>query len=284
MIDLGIAMAPYGTYAPSIIDRMVISATGSMPSNWLGLRAAIALRRIVTMRKPAHPFDVERWGLRVRLWSTGNGCEKNLLFTPQMYEVPELEELMGEIIAAQSRNRIFHFVDIGANVGLFSLFVAAHAGRRARIIAVEPDPENFARLSFNLAANESHRIEAVHAALGDMEGDAVIVPNVEDRGGIKVRMAQAGEESAIQCIPLPRLLAGRFDYIDALKADTEGCEDKILIPFFERFDKEMWPRLIILEDQRSAWSTDLFSYLDAKGYVVTRRTKLNAILRRARGS
>ena len=117
-----------------------------------------------------------------------------------------------------------------------------------------------------------------------MEGNAVIVPNVEDRGGIKVRMAQAGEESTIQCIPLPRLLAGRFDYIDALKADTEGCEDKILIPLFEQFDKKMWPRLIILEDQRNAWSTDLFSYLDAKGYVVTRRTKLNAILRRARGS
>lgn len=275
-------MTPYGTYAPSMIDRMVIGATGSLPSNWFGLRAAIALRRIVTMRKPAHPFDVERWGLRVRLWSTGNGCEKNLLFTPQMYEVPELEELMCEIMAAQSKNRIFNFVDIGANVGLFSLFVAAHGGSRARIIAIEPDPENFARLSFNLAANESHGIEAVQAALGDMEGDAVIVPNMSDRGGTKVRMAQAGETSTIKCIPLPELLAGRFDYIDALKADTEGSEDKILIPLFEQFDRRMWPRLIIVEDQRSAWSTDLFSYLDAKGYVIARRTKQNAILRCAR--
>jgi FkbM family methyltransferase len=40
-------------------------------------------------------------------------------------------------------------VDIGANVGLFSMFVAAAADIGAKIIAVEPESGNFERLLFN---------------------------------------------------------------------------------------------------------------------------------------
>jgi len=42
----------------------------------------------------------------------------------------------------------------------------------------------------------------------------------------------------------------------------------------------MWPRLILLEDARSAWTVDLFSLLASLGYVVVSRTRLNVMLRR----
>src|SRR5262249_50756510 len=41
---------PYGAHAPAWLDRMVIGITSRLPDNWLGLRLAIGLRRIVTMR------------------------------------------------------------------------------------------------------------------------------------------------------------------------------------------------------------------------------------------
>ena len=47
----------------------------------------------------------------------------------------------------------FTFVDVGANVGLYSLFVATRARSRARILALEPQPGIVDRLRFNLAAN-----------------------------------------------------------------------------------------------------------------------------------
>src|ERR1700733_11751706 len=149
--------APFGAFAPNWFDHLVIAATRRLPDNWLGLRLAILLRRAVTMRLPypAGALDVERWGLKVRLHPRDNGCEKNLLFTPQMYEPTELKELGADIDRARQRRTPFTFVDIGANVGLFSLFVAARAGVNARILAIEPEPGNFRRLSFNVTSNSN---------------------------------------------------------------------------------------------------------------------------------
>jgi hypothetical protein len=123
----------FGSSAPGWLDRSVIALT-----QLLGLRLAILFRRAVTMRLdyPAGALDVERWGLKVRLHPRDNGCEKNLLFTPQMYEPTELKELGADIARAAQLKKPFVFVDIVANVGLFSLFVAAHAGAGARIFAI----------------------------------------------------------------------------------------------------------------------------------------------------
>jgi len=89
----------FGSYAPGILDRSVIALASRMPLNWLGLRLAILLRRLSTMRleHPAGALDVMRWGMRLRLHPIDNGCEKNLLFTPQMYETTELAALSEEI-------------------------------------------------------------------------------------------------------------------------------------------------------------------------------------------
>ena len=78
----------FGGLAPGVLDRSVIALTSRMPNNWLGSRLAILLRRISTMRleHPAGALDVERWGMRLRLHPIDNGCDKNLLFTPQMYK------------------------------------------------------------------------------------------------------------------------------------------------------------------------------------------------------
>jgi hypothetical protein len=184
----GTMTAPYGALTPGWLDKAVITTTSRLPSNWLGLRLAIGLRRIVTMRLSGdHGLDVERWGLRMRLHPRFNGCEKNLLFTPQMYEAAERAELVSEIDKAEGSGRTFVFVDIGANVGLFSLFVASYASRNAKIIAVEPEPRNLSRLRFNVAANPSVPIRVIALALGESEGRVVVEVNKRDRGGTRTR-------------------------------------------------------------------------------------------------
>src|ERR1700681_1185575 len=166
----------FGASAPGWLDRMVMALTKPLPDTWAGLRLAILLRRAVTMRLdyPAGALDVERWGMRLRLHPRDNGCEKNLLFTPRMYEPTELSELATEIAKAKDEGRTFSFVDIGANVGLFSLFVAARASGNARILAIEPEPGNLRRLHFNVLANPSAAIKIIAAALSDEAGDLVM--------------------------------------------------------------------------------------------------------------
>src|SRR5579871_1931938 len=254
---------PFGARPPGLVDSAVIAATSRLPNNWLGLRIAIGLRRIVTMRMAANGgLDVERWGLRMRLHPRDNGCEKGALFTPQMYEAPERAELAAEIDKAAASGRTFVFVDVGANVGLFSLFVASRAGADAQILAIEPEPENLRRLRFNIASNPGIPIRVAAVALDEKSGRVAVETNFRDRGGARTRplsrlpplypppqegedfvdipppRAEEGREGAagvveVECLPLKELLdRDGIRSIDALKIDIEGAEDRVLVPFF----------------------------------------------------
>ncbi len=263
----------FGALAPGWLDRVVMALTKPLPDTWAGLRLAILLRRAVTMRLayPDGALDVERWGLRMRLHPRDNGCEKNLLFTPRMYEPEELAELERDIARAIAQGRRFAFVDIGANVGLFSLFVASRAGQQAHILAIEPEPGNLGRLEFNLSANPGLPITIIPKALSDEAGVVAVELDRRDRGGTRTtKIGQA--EAPVQTIRVPAqtlfdVLAGEgVDAIDALKIDVEGLEDVILAPFFHDAPPRLWPRLVIIEDSRLSWKVDLMAVMQTKGY------------------
>lgn len=280
---------PYGARRPGLIDKAVIAATSHLPNNWLGLRVAIGLRRIVTMRMAGDSgMDVERWGLRMRLHPRHNGCEKGVLFTPQMYEVRERIELAAEIDKAVAAGRTFVFVDVGANVGLFSLYVASYAGARAKILAIEPEPENVRRLQFNVASNPGVPVRVIPFALDASSGSVMLETNCRDRGGTRTRpMGERSQTGAIEveCLPLQELLRREsVESVDALKVDVEGAEDRILVPFFRDAAQSLWPRLILIEDSRDSWRVDVFSVLARCGYVVAAKTRQNTMLRRSQKS
>ncbi|MFL6796381.1 MAG: FkbM family methyltransferase [Xanthobacteraceae bacterium] len=286
----------YGQQTPGWLESAVIAATSRLPDNWLGLRLAIGLRRIVTMRiADDDGLDVVRWGLRMRLHPRRNGCEKNALFTPQMYEAPERAELFKQVDEVRAAGRTFVFVDVGANVGLFSFLVASHAGASAQILAIEPEPENLRRLRFNIAANPDVPIRVIPVALGDKRELVTLEVNSRDRGGTRTRALRPGHSQdadhsrddaagVVECRTLLDVLdEERIAGIDALKIDAEGAEDAILVPFFHAAPETLWPRLIIIENAPQSWRTDLLSLLQERGYTLARRTKLNIILRRRLG-
>jgi len=280
----------FGALAPGRLGRIVLALTSPLPDNWLGLRLAILLRRAVTMRLdyPDGALDVERWGMRMRLHPRANGCEKNLLFTPRMYEPMELSELEAEIAGASDRRKPFVFVDIGANVGLFSLFVAACAGRDARILAIEPEPGNLQRLDFNIRANPGVPIKIIPNALSDEAGELAIELDRRDRGGTrtkKIDQAEAPPDTVrVSSQTLLEVLSLEgIDAVNALKIDVEGFEDVILHAFFREAPPRMWPQLVIIEDSRPSWKIDLVSIMLAKGYTLAARsTHKNLILRQTR--
>ena len=223
--------------------------------------------------------------MRVRLHPRDNGCEKNLLFTPRMYEPLELAALESDIARVAAQRRPFVFVDIGANVGLFSFFVAARAKHGARILAVEPEPGNLRRLNFNIRANPGVPIKVIPKALSDEEGLVAVEVDHRDRGGTRTKkISQAGASADVVLVPAQTLLdilAGEgVDSVDAVKIDVEGLEDAILDPFFRDAPRGLWPQLVIIEDSRPSWRVDIISIMAAKGYSLTARsTQNNLILR-----
>jgi FkbM family methyltransferase len=112
-------------------------------------------------------------------------------------------------------------VDLGANVGLTSLYYAGEYPG-ARIVCVEPDPENAALLRHNLQ-RLGERGTVVEAAAASRLGPVFLSAG----GGTWGRfVAEEGSGArSVEGITIPRLMELHgIDRIDLLKVDIEGSE------------------------------------------------------------
>ena len=103
-------------------------------------------------------------GAEFRLYPFSNICEKRILFTPQYFDQPERD-----LICSRAKEG-FVFIDIGANIGGYALAVAAMAAG-AKILAVEPHPEIFDRLVYNIAPESRWTVKAIACAIADHNGE-----------------------------------------------------------------------------------------------------------------
>jgi FkbM family methyltransferase len=271
--------SPYGTYAPTGLVAAIARRTASIPAeSWGGRRLALFLRRLAISLLRGRPLDVERYGARMRLHPYNNNCEKKVLFTPQFFDPAEravLRERLGPGCI---------FLDIGANIGAYALFVAAFAGPGARIVAVEPQPDVFDRLSYNIAQNPFHTVKAVACAVADKAGELTLFIDPRNRGESSLKIVGTNEGAQIR-VPAVTLLdlvrAEGLTRIDAVKLDVEGAEDLILEPFLREAPPALLPRLLLVENGTDQWQLDLAGLLASHGYRELTRTRLNIVFERA---
>jgi FkbM family methyltransferase len=121
------------------------------------------------------------------------------------------------------------FVDVGANVGFYSL-LAAHANQCAPVIAFEPHPTGAERLRENASINSMACIRVVQAAAGDRAGQAMLTPNLADQNRIEPTV----EGSDLLPVPVvtvdAEIEAAGIDprSVALVKVDTEGFEARVL--------------------------------------------------------
>jgi hypothetical protein len=65
-------------------------------------------------------------------------------------------------------------IDVGANIGMFTVPLALAVASRGRVLAVEPSPENVLRLVRNLELNELGNVEVHGVALAEVEGEVLL--------------------------------------------------------------------------------------------------------------
>jgi FkbM family methyltransferase len=119
------------------------------------------------------------------------------------------------------------FLDVGANIGLYSCVLGRHKLVR-RAIAFEPDRENFARLQANIALNAlADGIDARHAAVGDAPGVVTLVPSGATNRGMSRIERGAGDGYEVTSVALDAVVPLR-DAMIALKVDVEGYEAQVL--------------------------------------------------------
>jgi FkbM family methyltransferase len=268
----------YGTFAAKGLVQSILKRTRAAGTDWLSRRTAFALRRVAIARLAGDPVDTEALGARMRLYPYRNVCEKRILFTPQFFDPGELSALKAQMRPG------FVFLDIGANIGGYSLFVAAHAGPTARVLAVEPQPDIYERLVFNLRLNPFSSVKAVACAVADKEGELTLFVDPENKGESSLKiMSEASTNGSIK-VPAKRLLTlieeQGFTHVDAAKLDTEGAEDIILETFFSEAPDKLWPRMLIMERGGDRWHVDLPRLLTFHGYKTVQETRNNVIYER----
>jgi FkbM family methyltransferase len=289
---LDTSLAPFGTFAPTGFVARAIGWTRQLKRGGMQQKLAFALRRAAINalggKSSTRPVDVETLGARMRLYPYANVCEKRVLFTPQYFDADERAALAADIarVAADPARKGtgYSFVDVGANVGAYALFVAAQAGQGAKILAVEPQPDIFARLTTNIRLNPFGTIKAVACAIADKVGELTLFIDTSNSGESSVRMLRTSSTKTLKvpATTLEALLGAEgYSQLDALKLDVEGAEDLILEPFLRHAPATIWPRMIIIEDSASKWHVDLIGLMQESGYTQLLRTKLNFVFTRA---
>lgn len=133
-------------------------------------------------------------------------------------------------------------IDCGANVGYSSIyFLNRYPG--CELVAIEPDPGNFAALARNMAPY-ANRVRLVQAGLWSHPTRLALRPNGY-RDGLEwsrqVREAEPGDEDTIDAVDIPTILARvGHERVSLLKVDIEGAEAVVFGPgstgWLERVD------------------------------------------------
>lgn len=185
-------------------------------------------RRILALRRA--PVDVisERDGIRFRL-DISEWVQMRIFFDRFIptYDVDELEFAKRALRAGDVA------LDVGAQVGLYTLTFSRAVGRAGRVVAFEPDPRNRERLLANAALNDFARnVTVVPTALSDRAGEATLFRS-SDTGHNSMQAAVA-LETRVDQIRIETTTIDEYcrreslERIRLAKIDVEGHESAVL--------------------------------------------------------
>ncbi len=174
-------------------------------------------RRTATVR-------LKRWDLRVLLPARWRGIGKLVFAFRECYE-PELEYLRSLLFPGAT------FVDVGANLGIYTLVASRIVGHSGRVIAFEPSVQSLPLLQKNITLNSLTNVTAFPVALSEKAGrvrlyHAGSCPSGNSLGrhpsfpGSFETVLAESLDDVLQRIPVGR--------VDVIKMDVQGAEELVL--------------------------------------------------------
>jgi FkbM family methyltransferase len=228
-LPAGYRESPWGTYRPNLFQSALIGLArrtflhhGRMRHRMTNLIAAMG-----------HPLDVRFRDCRYRMEGRNNLMEYGLLLHPG-FNAEEIDFLTeGCPVGGVA-------VDIGSNIGLYSLPLARAAGPSGRVICIDANAGVLARMGVSARLSDMSQIVPVHSAVGEHDGRIDLAIRRDDLSIVSVEETAGG---SVAMRPLAAILAeAGVARIDVLKIDIEGYEDKALAPFLRGASGDMVPR------------------------------------------
>lgn len=138
-------------------------------------------------------------------------------------------------------------VDVGANLGAYTLAAARRVGDNGAVFAIDPDPRSVRRVGLHLRLNRlRHKVRVIQACAGEANGAIPFAFHERTYWSSGVVLdARAGTSYA--AVPVFALDA-LFQRIDVLKIDVEGMEGRVLAGARRLLaDPETRPRAVLVE-------------------------------------
>jgi FkbM family methyltransferase len=119
-------------------------------------------------------------------------------------------------------------IDVGANIGFFTRRFARWVGEDGSVIALEPEPRNFADLLEILREDRTlARVRLIEAAAAEFSGAAKLKLNPIHPGDHK--LAADGSGIDVKVVRLDDILAERnWPKVGLVKVDVQGAEERVL--------------------------------------------------------
>jgi FkbM family methyltransferase len=164
-------------------------------------------------------------------------------------------------------------VDAGANMGVYSVFLARHAPSDCEIISIEPIPRTFAMLKSNVASLGLSNVKAVNVAVTDVPRTLVMEIPDDEHGLARVRFSESVTPTLsrfeVKAVRIDDLVPQDRRGLSFLKVDVEMHELECLrgaLDSIRRYHPaifvEIQPDLAKKRSQRD----DIIAMLAAEGY------------------
>jgi FkbM family methyltransferase len=130
-----------------------------------------------------------------------------------------------------NKNQPLVVIDVGANVGYYSVILGNLLRKDSKLLAFEPNPESFEALQNNIILNNlTESIQPLCFALGEVEDSFDLIIPINSGSSAASRMNLHPEESSTACkvvqLKLDDFLLKKYPNrkIDLIKVDVEGGE------------------------------------------------------------
>lgn len=161
-------------------------------------------------------------------------------------------------------------LDIGANIGLVSLYLSRYF---ERVVALEPSEKHFDALARNLASHTVTNVKPIKKALYIREGPLPFGGPADNRTMRSLHMAtwqDSKSDETVECTTIDKLFEDeKIDRVSLLKLDIEGSETEVVSSagFAKVADK-----IDCIVGERHGWSgrhpNQLNDALKSNGFVV----------------
>ena len=126
-------------------------------------------------------------------------------------------------------------IDVGANIGWFTLLAAEILKQNGRVFSFEPEATNFSLLSASVSMNHFTNVVMIKKCVSDTNEDQLLSLSPESNPGAhSIVRDLGGTKTVVQSVCLDTFAnANNIGNIDLLKVDVEGAEPKVLLVALE---------------------------------------------------